>query len=235
MQLSDRTNTALPAVGSRAEIPLEQMRKKLSVPLLCDALDSFGYRRQAPRLPLHCMTMEPGFLLIGRCRTTLWADMAHSDPDPYKLELAAVDGCKPGDVLICAAAGSDRSGIWGELLSTAALHRGCAGVIVDGSVRDVTQMRSMSFPVFARGTNPYDSRDRQRVIDLDVVIEWDGIAVSPGDLVAADADGMVIVPKAIEKKVVQAAWEKSQAENKVREAIREGMSATEAFRNFGVL
>ncbi len=181
------------------------------------------------------MTMNPGFVLIGRCKTTLWADMAHTDPEPYQLELAAVDSCEPNDVLICAAAGSERSGIWGELLTTAARSRGCVGVIVDGCVRDVTQMRAMAFPVFARGTNPYDSRDRQRVIDIDVEIELDGIVVAPGDLIAADADGIVIVPKAIEKQVVQAAWEKSLAENKVREAIRNGMTATEAFRVFGVL
>lgn len=215
-------------------ITFAMMRELLSVPLLCDALDAAGYKRQSPRLPIVPITI-PGSTLIGRCKTTLWADMAHIDPEPYKLELAAVDSCRPDDVLVAAASGSNRSGIWGELLSTAARNTGCLGVIVDGCVRDVEKMRAMQFPVFARGTNPYDSRDRQRVIDFDVSIELDGVAVHPGDLIAADSDGIVVVPKQVETEVVAAAWKKAHAENQVRDAIRGGMSAAKAFATYGVL
>ena len=74
-------------------------------------------------------------LLVGRCKTTLWADMAHPDPKPYELELAAVDACKPDDVLIAVAGGSTRSGIWGELLTTAAHNQGCVGAIIDALER----------------------------------------------------------------------------------------------------
>lgn len=215
-------------------ISLAMIREQLSVPLLCDALDMMGLTRQSPRLPLIPLTVD-GRLLFGRAKTTLWADMAHEDPNPYELELAAIDSCQEDDVIVCAASGSMRSGIWGELLSTAAVNRRCAGVIVDGAVRDIVQMRAMQFPVFARGTNPYDSRNRQRVIDFDVSIELDGVRIAPGDLIAADADGVVIVPQAVEHKIIQNAWEKVHAENKVRTAIAAGMSATEAFETFGVL
>jgi 4-hydroxy-4-methyl-2-oxoglutarate aldolase len=217
-----------------AEITLAMMRDVLSVPLLCDALDSFGYTRQSPRLPIVPITM-PDVTLIGRAKTSLWADMAHPDPEPYKLELAAVDSCRPDDILVCAASGSNRSGIWGELLTTASRNTGCVGVIVDGAVRDVAKMKTMKFPVFARGMNPYDSRDRQRVIDIDIPIELDGIRIQPGDLIAADIDGIIIVPQAVEEQVVRAAWKKAHAENEVRDAIRNGMSATKAFETFGVL
>ena len=215
-------------------ISLAMMREVLSVPLLCDALDSFGYTRQSPRLPIVPVTM-PGYTLIGRAKTTLWADMAHPDPEPYKLELAAVDSCRPDDVLVCAASGSNRSGIWGELLTTASRNTGCVGVIVDGAVRDVSKITAMNFPVFARGMNPYDSRDRQRVIDMDIPIELDGVQICPGDLIAADRDGIVIIPRCVEANVVQAAWNKAHAENEVRDAIRGGMSAAKAFETFGVL
>lgn len=215
-------------------ITLEMMRQHLTVPLLCDALDAAGFTYQSPRVPLLPITL-PDVILIGRCRTTLWADMAHVDSHPYELELKAVDSCRPDDVLVCAAAGSMRSGIWGELLSTAARNSGCVGVVVDGAVRDVAQMRNMKFPVFARGRCPYDSRDRQRVIDFDVIVEIDGVKIHPGDLIAADQDGVVIVPHAAEVSVVRAAWNKVHAENEVRDAIRAGMSATTAFETFGVL
>lgn len=215
-------------------ITLPMMREVLSVPLLCDALDAAGFPNQSPRLPIPPLTM-PGITLIGRCRTSLWADMAHSDPRPYELELQAVDGCSPDDILICAAGGSMRSGIWGELLTTASRNAGCIGVIVDGAVRDLAKMRTMQFPVFARGVCPYDSRDRQRVIDLDVPVEIGGVRFCPGDLVAADEDGIVVVPRQVEPAVVRAAWDKAHAENVVRDAIRGGMSATKAFETWGVL
>ena len=215
-------------------ITLEMMRASLTVPLLCDALDAAGLTHQSPRVPVFPVTVTDA-ILIGRCRTTLWSDMAHVDPEPYKLELKAVDSCQPDDVLVCAAAGSMRSGIWGELLSTAARNSGCVGVIVDGAVRDVAQMTRMKFPVFARGYSPYDSRDRQRVIDFDVPIEIDGVIIRSGDLIAADQDGIVVVPQSVEASVVRAAWNKVHAENEVRDAIRSGMSATAAFQKYGVL
>ena len=125
--------------------------------------------------------------------------------------------------------------MWGELLTTAARNQGCVGVIVDGAVRDLAKMRSMQFPVFAHGVCMYDSKDRQRVIDIDVPVEIDGVRFSPGDLVIADEDGIVVVPREIEAAVVRRAWEKVFAENEVRDAIRAGMKATEAFHHFGVL
>jgi regulator of RNase E activity RraA len=151
------------------------------------------------------------------------------------LELKAVDACRPDDVLICAAGGSVRSGVWGELLTTAARNGGCVGVVADGAVRDVVRMRQMSFPVYARGTCPYDSKDRQRVIDLDVPVEIDGVAFEPGALVIADEDGVVVVPREVEAEAVRRAWEKVHAENEVRAAIRGGMKAAEAFARYGVL
>jgi 4-hydroxy-4-methyl-2-oxoglutarate aldolase len=214
-------------------ITLAQMRERLYSAVVCDALDAVGLLNQSPRVAIKPLTV-PG-VLVGRCKTTLWADMAHVDPRPYELELQAVDTCRPDDVLIAAAGGTFRSGLWGELLSTAARRCGCVGAIVDGAVRDVAKMTKMGFPIYARGTCLYDSKHRNRVIDIDVPVEIDGVRFSPGDLVIADADGIVVVPQAIEAEVIAAAWEKVHAENVVRDAIAGGMTATEAFRKYGVL
>jgi regulator of RNase E activity RraA len=174
-------------------------------------------------------------VLVGRCKTTQWTEMAFSDARPYEKELQAVDSCRPGDVLIAAAAGSMTSGVWGELLSTASRNAGCVGAIVDGAVRDVEKMSRMKFPVFARGTCVYDSRDRQRVVDYDVTVEIDGVRFAPGDLVIADVDGIVVVPREIEDEAVRAAWNKVHDENEVRDAIAGGMKAADAFQKYGVL
>jgi regulator of RNase E activity RraA len=226
----------MPTTASSAGGPgitLAMMRECFTSAVVCDALDAEGYRRQSPRVQFRPLTTAG--VLIGRCKTTLWADMAHPDPRPYELELRAVDTCRPDDVLIAAAGGSMRSGVWGELLSTAARNSGCVGVVVDGAVRDIARMRQMSFPVFARGTSPYDSKDRQRVIDIDIAVEIDGVTFSPGDLVIADEDGVVVVPRTVEAAVVRRAWDKVHAENQVRDAIRAGMTAADAFDQFGVL
>lgn len=216
------------------EITLAMMRESLYAAVVQDALDGLGYPNQAPRVPLPPLTTTET-VLVGRCRTTLWVAMAHEDPKPYELELQAIDSCQPDDVMIAAAGGSMHSGLWGELLSTAAGNRGCVGAIVDGGVRDVGKMRKMGFPVFARGTCLYDSANRHRVVDIDVAVEIDGVRFAPGDLVIADEDGVVVVPQEIEQEAVRAAWAKVHAENEVRDAIRDGMLATEAFEKYGVL
>lgn len=215
------------------QITLAMMREVLYSAVVCDALDSLGLTNQSPRVQLVPQSGSPK--LVGRCKTTLWADMAHVDPNPYELELQAVDSCKPDDVLIAAAGGSMRSGIWGELLSTAARNSGCVGAIVDGAVRDTEKMSAMGFTVFARGRCIYDSQNRQRVIDIDVPIEIDGVRFSPGDLVIADVDGVVVVPAAVEQEAISRAWQKVHAENVTRDAIKAGMKAVAAYQKFGVL
>lgn len=214
-------------------ITLEMIRRELYCAVLCDAMDAMGYRNQSPRVPI--VKFSGSESLIGRCKTTLWADMAHDDPHPYDLELKAVDSCQRDDVLIAAAGGSLRSGIWGELLSTAARNSGCIGAIVDGAVRDVSKMQAMGFTVYARATCIYDSLNRQRVIDVDVPVEIGGVRFAPGDLVMADADGLVVVPRSIEDEVIRRAWEKVHAENITRDAIKNGMKAVAAYEKYGVL
>src|SRR4051794_40460855 len=192
-------------------ITFAMMRESLYSAVVCDALDALGYPRQSPRLVFTPYTSDK--VLVGRCKTTLWGEMAHEDNRPYEKELLAVDSCQTDDVLIAAAQGSMRSGIWGELLSTAAMNRGCAGAVIDGAVRDVRKMKAMKFPVFARATSIYDSKHRQRVVDFDVPIEIDGVRFASGDLVFADIDGVVVVPREIEAEVIRCAWEKVHAEN----------------------
>lgn len=89
--------------------------------------------------------------------------------------------------------------------------------------------------MFARGASPYDSQNRQRVIDFGVPIEIAGVRFCQGDLIFADLDGIVVVPRAAEAEVIQRAWDKAHKENQVRDAIRAGMPATSAYEKFGIL
>ena len=98
-----------------------------------------------------------GATVVGRAHTLLTVDIFEVRPDPYRMEIEAVDTLKPGDVLIGATGPSTRTCLWGELLSTAARGRGATGAVIDGYVRDVRQIRAMAFPVFATGMKPVDS------------------------------------------------------------------------------
>jgi regulator of RNase E activity RraA len=209
------------------------LRSVLYTAVVADVLDSLGLRRQAVRAPL--LRASGQGLLVGPAKTTLWEEIDDVDPRPYELELVAVDECRKGEVLVAAAGGSLRCGIWGELLSTAARNRGCAGAIVDGAVRDVRRMDEMGFLCFARGTSPLDSRDRQRVAAVDVPVEIGGVQIAPGDLVLADLDGVVVVPRAVQAQALRLACEKVAAGNRVRDEIRAGAKAGEVFRKYGVL
>jgi regulator of RNase E activity RraA len=212
---------------------IETLHEKLYTAVICDALDSMGFKHQSPRLQFHAYTNVAS--MVGRCKTTLWVDMYHEDPNPYELELEAVDSCKPGDILIAAASGSVRSGIWGELLSTAARNAGCVGTIVHGAVRDIRQMTQMGFPVFATAKCIYDSMHRQRVVDIDITVEIDGVLFNPGDLVFADVDGIVVIPQQVEEEVIERSLAKVGAESVTRTEIKNGMKATAAYKKYGIL
>lgn len=212
------------------------MRKHFYAAVVCDVLDSLGYRNQSPHVGLRPFSLNcVDEILVGRCKTTQWTNMDYEDPHPYELELQAVDECQSDDVLIAAAGGSLRSGVWGELLTTAARNRGCVGAIVDGAVRDVAKISALGFPVFARATSAYDSLHRQRVVNIDVPVEVGGVVFTPGDLVVADTDGIVVIPQGVEQQAVELARQKIAGENTTREAIKQGMKATEAYQKYGVL
>jgi 4-hydroxy-4-methyl-2-oxoglutarate aldolase len=212
---------------------IEEIRSNLYSAVIADALDGIGYKHQSPNIILPISTVPTK--IVGRSKTTLWADIYHTDPSPYELELKAVDSCLPGEVLIAAAGGSNRSGIWGELLSTAASNRGCVGAIVHGCVRDVSKIAKMGFPVLASGIRVYDSQNRQMVIQIDVPVELGGVIIHPGDLVFCDDDGMVVIPQEIEEEVILKAMLKVDAENITRDEIKNGMLAEEAYRKYGIL
>ena len=121
-------------------------------------------------------------------------------------------------------------------MSTRAMHLGAAGAVLDGFYRDSKEIAQLRFPVFARGRYARDQAVRGRVIDFRCKIRLrNGTMVSPGDIVLADADGVVVVPAEHEQAVVADALVKVRGENLVRQALQEGMSASDAFKKYKVM
>ncbi|SRR5579883_235244 len=106
----------------------------------------------------------------------------------------ALDVAKPGDVVVVDAGGSIKNAVLGDIISTKARHRGIAGFVVDGYVRDASAIRSLDFPVYARGENMIGPLHRGPG-EINFPICCGGIVVSPGDIIVADAGGVVVVPR----------------------------------------
>jgi RraA family protein len=104
----------------------------------------------------------------------------------------ALDVAKPGDVVVVDTSGSRENAVVGDLISTKARYRGIAGFIIDGLVRDLPGMRELGLPVYARGVTPFGPLHRGPG-ELNYTISCGGIVVNPGDIIAADANGVVVV------------------------------------------
>ena len=211
------------------------MRETLFVALMSDVLDGLGFRDQA--LPARIRPLDEGTVLLGRARTGRYRDVYEVpvDRNPYALEIALVDDLKPGDVAVLACGTSGRIAPWGGLLTTAARMRGAAGCLTDGYVRDIRAIRRSGFPVFHGGISPLDSKGRGEIVEIDAPVEVAGVRVSPGDLVFGDADGAVVIPRAIEREALTRAAEKLAGETRTEEALARGERLADVFARYGIL
>ncbi|MGH6820228.1 MAG: RraA family protein, partial [Methylocella sp.] len=104
----------------------------------------------------------------------------------------ALDAAKPGDVIVIDTSGSQRNAVLGDLVANKAKHRGIAGFIVDGLVRDLPGLKEADLPVFARGVTPFGPLHRGPG-ELNYAVSCGGIVVNPGDIIVADASGIAVV------------------------------------------
>jgi 4-hydroxy-4-methyl-2-oxoglutarate aldolase len=154
---------------------------------------------------------------------------------PYVGLLKALDAVGKNQVYVTPTNRHGHGSLWGELVSTACNFKGVAGTLTDGPVRDLTRTRAMGFKVFGVGTSPLDINSRYEVIAHNVPGVIDGVTITPGDLIVADIDGVVVIPKSLIQEVVQRVEEKDAGESQFRKAVNEGMSPSAAFAKFGVL
>jgi regulator of RNase E activity RraA len=210
-------------------------REKLYTAVVSDILDSLGHRRQVMHQRLRPLDSKQ-CTIVGRARTFRWMEMDHVDEtDPYGLEIEAMDSLKKGDVVVHSTDASGTNAPWGELMSTVAKQNGATGCICDGLIRDCRRIIAMAFPVFHTGTRPVDSKGRGRVMAYDVPVRCGEVLVHPGELVFADFDGVVVIPREIESQVIKLAVDKVGKENSSRRELRQGKRLRDVFDRYGVL
>ena len=211
------------------------IRENLYVPVVCDILDELGYRNQAMHQRLRPLD-ENCCVIVGRARTMRWMETDYVVEDnPYGKEIECMDSLKENDVVIHSTDRSGTNAPWGELMTTVAKRLGAVGCIVDSQIRDCLMIKKMHFPVFYAGIRPLDSKGRAWVVDYDVPVRCGDVLVNPGDIIYADFDGVVVVPKDAEKNVFELARKKVLAENASRKELLQGKTLAEVYAKYGAL
>ena len=217
------------------------IKRELFSAVIGDIMDKQGYLHQF--LPPQIQPLDDDMFVAGRAMPVLEADtFGEQVPGtanewmnkPFGMMLEALDDLKKNEVYICTGA-SPRYALWGELMTTRALKLGAAGAVLDGYARDTKGILSLKFPTFCYGRYAQDQGPRGKVIDFRLPIEIKGVVIRPGDIVIGDIDGVCIVPQKDEVDIITLAIEKARGEKLVRKAIENGMSASDAFKKFGIM
>jgi regulator of RNase E activity RraA len=210
---------------------------RVGTAVISDAFDALG------RLPLVLDTsLQPvkghGAGFVGPAYTIEGESHQWSGADRAKL--AAIDAMSPGVVAIWA--GKDIHGVccFGDLLAGAMQARGCIGAVVDGGVRDIAYLRACALPVVARYRTPAQGIGRWRVTASQVPVHVRGaledrVTIHPGDIVVADDDGVVVVPKEFLDIVMRKVSDWASTESSAREDIRRGIPLLTALERYGHL
>ncbi|MDO8208781.1 hypothetical protein [Conexibacter sp. CPCC 206217] len=213
-------------------IDLGRVQRECYAAVVSDCCDALGLRAQ---------TLESGIVplvgegvLAGFARPVRSAAVERAPERHYGREIDFIDSLLPGDVVMARC--TPPAAFWGELFSAAARGRGSHGAIVDGLVRDRARVGSVAgFTLFGRGARPTDSLGRISIAEHDTAVVVGGVTVRRGDLVVADADGVVVVPGDVAPEVVDRALEKASAERSSFSMLLGGAYLREVWERHGVL
>jgi regulator of RNase E activity RraA len=180
--------------------------------------------------------MRPIFTtkFAGPATTVLLKKEEHKEgPAASRGMLDAIDAAPAGSVYVMVLEdGLDTAGI-GGLMSTAMKYRGLAGAVVDGSVRDLPQVKRLQFPVFSRGVVPSTSINHYRFAGANIAVTCAGVRVNPNDIVVADEDGVAVVPRAHAAEILKKAQDLDDTEHRMYPFIEKFRSIKEAVAKFG--
>jgi len=232
------TASVYPLHDTSDQAKQEVLRKHLFSAVIGDLLDQLGYEHQF--LPQAIKPIASSMVLVGRAMTVLEMDIGvtdnlkFKDDKPFGKMFEALDDLRPGDIYLASGASLSYA-LWGGLMTARALKLRAAGAVLHGYHRDTNEILQSAMPVFSMGSYAQDQAPRGKVVDWRVPLNVAGVSVHSGDLLFGDRDGVVVIPQAVENQVITLALEKVQTENKVRQAIENGMSTVEAFDRFGVM
>ena len=208
------------------------IKKYLYTPVVGDILDV--YERFHQFLPQTIRPLAPEMKVVGRAMPVLMMDVYGTQKKPFGKMMEALDDIQEDEVYI-ASGTYHRCANWGEIMTAAAISNKSTGAVIYGYHRDTSKVLEQNFPVFSCGAYAQDSSPRMKVVDFRVPIEIEKVSITEGDIVFGDMDGVLIIPKALEKDIIIHALEKTLAEKTVRREIEKGKTVVATFNKYSIL
>jgi regulator of RNase E activity RraA len=184
----------------------------------------------------HDMKLVTGKAMVGRAVTSLARLAPPEGSTPAlatKHSVEMIDEAKPGEVGVIVMEGTLDIAAMGNLMGTAATVRGMAGMVLDGAIRDIWDIRRMGLTVYARSATPRTAVGHYATVAKNVPVECAGVTVRPGDIIVADEDGVVVVPQERAEEVLKKAKEIDDRERGMFPFIKEHKSIQKAIEMFG--
>ena len=205
---------------------------KSTVASVSDAVDQITSKRGYMS---HDMRPYVGMKFVGRAATALVKAAPTDKATPalaVKHTVQMIDNAKPGEVGVIVMQDTLDVAAIGGLMGTAAKSRGIVGMVLDGAVRDLAELRALQLPVFARSVSPSTAVSRYATVSQQVPVECAGVTVKPGDIIVAGEDGVVVVPQERAQDVLKRAQEIDDRESKMVPYIQRFKSLGKAIEVF---
>jgi 4-hydroxy-4-methyl-2-oxoglutarate aldolase len=204
--------------------------KEVATASVADAVDKLagkrGYMDQSIKPRINDKRVVGPAMTVQEGPTTEFVPPQHA--------LDQIDCADAGSVLVIGIDGEANVAVWGGLMTAGAYARGLAGAILDGGVRDVTEIRrDYDFPVYARAVSPGTTLGRFKTLGANVPVVCGGVEVNPGDIIVADIDGVVVVPRTLAEEILALAQEIDRRELEQAKLIVQARSMKEGLAKYG--
>jgi 4-hydroxy-4-methyl-2-oxoglutarate aldolase len=193
---------------------------KMSTPTVSDALDKLHIRGGCHGL----VPIVMGKKMVGPAFTVKYVPVGEEKGSVGDY----IDNAEEGHVIVLDNNGRTDCTVWGDILTYLANAKGIAGTVIDGVCRDVDGIRELGYPMFSRGHFMVTGKDRVMVQSVNETVSIASIQVRPGDLIMGDETGVLVIPRNRAEEVLAVAKEIDEAEQRIIEELKRGLSITEA-------
>ena len=203
---------------------------KVSTPMINDVLREMGMLYQT--LPNEILPLREEMRVCG-IAFTIKGSKNLDQTNEMEQRAQMLESIPENSVCVWDTSGDNESAQWGEIMTMASKKRGCRGAIVDGGVRDTNKVLEQDFPVFCKYRTSSGMLGRFRMIGYQMPVMIGNVHIYPGDIVCADIDGCIVVPRKIAYEVLVRAEQILENEIHIKEMVESGITPTEVVKNGG--
>ena len=203
---------------------------RVTTPMINDVLRQKSILYQT--LPTSILPLREGMRVCGLA-FTIKGSKNLDITDEMEQRAKMLESIPEDSVCVWDTSNDDESAQWGEIMTMAAKRRGCRGAVVDGGVRDTDKVLEQDFPVFCRYRTSNGMMGRFRMIGYQIPIRIGGVDINPGDLICADIDGAIVVPRRMAWEVLLEAEQILRNEIEIKKMVESGTTPSEVVKNGG--